>query len=122
LLIDDNELVARSIAILLEDQYEVVIECAAKRALELIREDGFEIILCDLSMPLISGSELYERVLEDNPEEASRMIFMTGGAFDETSQRFLDDSPQPWLTKPFDHAELREAIERIHQEMADRSR
>jgi CheY-like chemotaxis protein len=122
LLIDDDELVARSIALLLEDDYDVVIECAGNQALERMKSESFELVLCDLSMPGLSGSQLYQRLAAANPKQASRMIFMTGGAYQADGQRFLDNSIQPWLAKPFTQSELQAAIARVYQEIDERSR
>ena len=122
LLIDDDELVARSIALLLESDYEVAIECTSDKALERMKTESFDLVLCDLSMPGLSGSQLYERLVEANPAQATRMIFMTGGAYQASAQRFLDENAQPWLTKPFTEGELEAAIDKVYQEIGARSR
>ena len=52
-------------------------------------ETRFDIILCDLHMPEISGMDLHEKLAELRPAIAERMVFMTGGAFTERSRDFV---------------------------------
>jgi CheY-like chemotaxis protein len=71
------------------------------------------VILCDLMMPRMSGMELYAEVLKISPEQAERMIFMTGGAFTPRAREFLDTTTNPRVDKPFDAASLRAAVNRM---------
>ena len=48
------------------------------------------------------------------PEQAERMVFLTGGAFTPRARTFLDEVHNPWIEKPFDAANLRSLLrERI---------
>ncbi len=87
--------------------------------------DAFDVILCDLMMPGMSGEELYSRIRERSPEAGARTIFMTGGTFTEADRRFLEDVDNRILSKPFTTRELRAACEaivaRTAAEAADRA-
>jgi PAS domain S-box-containing protein len=111
LLIDDEAAVGRSLTALLAPENEVVPVTCAQDALSRLRTgESFDVIVCDLMMPEITGIELYERVDDAN---RSRMIFMTGGAFTPQARQFLASLGRPHLEKPFSGTDLRRAIQRI---------
>jgi CheY-like chemotaxis protein len=106
-VVDDEPLVARSLSRLLSSAHEVMVECSP---LEVLRRaacgERWDVILCDLMMPELSGMELEARLTETAPELVPRMTYLTGGAFTERSQAFLSEG-RPWLEKPVDPAVLR---------------
>ena len=69
-----------------------------------------EVILCDVMMPEMTGPDLYEALIELAPDQARRIIFITGGAFSPASQSFLDRVSNPCFEKPCDIQKLRSAI------------
>ena len=111
LVIDDDELVGSSIVRVLRREHEVVLLDGGHAALELVRhDDRFELVLCDLMMPDMTGMELHARVAARRPELARRFVFMTGGAFTEAAARFVRKGEHAVLTKPVRAAELRQAV------------
>jgi two-component system cell cycle sensor histidine kinase/response regulator CckA len=107
LIIDDDPLVASSLRRLLATR-EVHIADSGRRGIEMLREnDKFEVVLCDLMMPEVSGMDVYETMVEERPDLAERFIFMTGGAFTERARAFLERVDNPKLEKPFDGKTLR---------------
>lgn len=72
--------------------------------------ERFDAILCDLLMPGMNGMQLYEALQSEAPELASRMVFVTGGAFTGDARAFLDRVPNQVLAKPVDRDELLEAL------------
>ena len=52
---------------------------------------AFDVVLCDLQMPEVSGMELYAAVRERFPALADRFVFVTGGAFSSDARKFLED-------------------------------
>ena len=61
-------------------------------------------------MPGMTGIGLYEAVCAVAPDQADRMLFMTGGAFSPEATAFLDARPDRVLEKPFDRATLMAAL------------
>ena len=53
------------------------------------------------------------------PLLAANLIFMTGGAFTPESREFLEQSPQPVLSKPFSPDELRAVVRTLLGDGAD---
>ena len=114
LLVDDEESVGRALALLLAPETEVIAVTRADEALARIRRgERYDVILCDLMMPDVGGVELYERLATSSPEHASRIVFMTGGAFTPQTREFLDRLGSPYLAKPFSEVQLRLAIQRV---------
>jgi two-component system cell cycle sensor histidine kinase/response regulator CckA len=91
------------------------VACASGRdALELFRRgERFDVILCDLMMPQTSGMDVYDELVRTVPEQAARMIFVTGGAFTDRARHFLKGLSNPTLDKPFDSAHLFESVTRV---------
>ena len=62
-------------------------------ALRILTEDAgeqrFDVILCDLHMPEMSGMDLHAKLSALRPHLAETMVFMTGGTFSERSREFV---------------------------------
>jgi PAS domain S-box-containing protein len=75
----------------------------AREALEwLAAGERFDLILCDMMMPLMTGMEFYTRLAAQVPQQADMVVFMTGGAFTPRAREFLARLPNLRLEKPFD--------------------
>lgn len=109
-MVDDEPLVARSIQRVLAKEHEVVTKTAALEALALCTGgERFDLILCDLMMPDMSGMEFHRALTRFAPEQAERMVFMTGGAFTPEAMTFLA-TPKEHIEKPFAAADLRRMV------------
>ena len=119
MLIDDDASLRRSLQRMLERVHDVFVADGGETALAELRRNPnhYDVILCDLMMPHMSGMQFYEHVVGDRPDLATRFIFMTGGAFSKRSSEFLAECARPILDKPFDLNTLSRAIEQV-----DRSR
>ncbi|GEJ56143.1 ATP-binding response regulator [Anaeromyxobacter diazotrophicus] len=113
LVLDDEALVCRAVARTLRGAHEVVALTEPAEALaRLERGEPFDVVLCDLMMPGLSGMECYEALRARRPELAGRMIFLTGGAFTPAAREFLERVPNLRVEKPFDAEALRQAVAR----------
>ncbi len=79
----------------------------------MLRTESFDLILCDVMMPEMTGMQLYEELHRQHPELAPRVVFMTGGAFTQSARQFLAGIPNMQLEKPIAMKTLRELIGRI---------
>jgi PAS domain S-box-containing protein len=115
LVVDDEPLVGRAVARSLASHHDVVTLTGAREALDRVSrgEDGFELLLCDLMMPEMTGMELHERLREVAPALAARTIFLSGGAFTAAAREFLERVPNARLEKPFEPRALRELVARV---------
>jgi signal transduction histidine kinase/CheY-like chemotaxis protein len=111
LIVDDEIAFANSLRRLLSSEHEVSIVANGREALARIEAGArYDVILCDLMMPEMTGPDLFAALTEAFPDQASRMIFITGGAFSPVAQQFLDRVPNPCFEKPCDIQNLRAAI------------
>ncbi len=111
MVIDDEPLVATALMRTLTPEHEVVTITSAREALERLRGgEHYELILCDLMMPEMTGMELHETLAREAPGVAERMVFLTGGAFTAAARAFLDTTHLPCLEKPFEPGLLRARI------------
>ena len=119
LVIDDFPVLGRAISRALTD-HDVTVVSRAQDAFALLQGNAtFDLVLCDLLMPEVGGSGVFERLKAEWPRLARNLIFMTGGAFSPESREFLAQSPQPVLTKPFSSDELRAAIRALLGDRTD---
>jgi CheY-like chemotaxis protein len=104
LVIDDEAAVGRTIQRLLGEQYEVTVLTAGLEAIDLlvIQKAEFDLILCDLTMPDVTGMDVYTRSVQARADISQRFVFMTGGTFSPRARDFLDQVPNERLDKPFD--------------------
>ncbi|MDP9151365.1 MAG: response regulator [Myxococcota bacterium] len=113
LVVDDDVLVAESLRRVLSDEFTVSAVTMPQAALDrLAGGDSFDVILCDVMMPVMNGIELRQRVLAVVPEQAARMVFITGGILVPQVRALLESVPNAWLEKPIDLEGLRELIRR----------
>jgi two-component system cell cycle sensor histidine kinase/response regulator CckA len=111
LVVDDERAMGESLRLLLSRDHDVIALTSAREALARI-ETGFrcDVLLCDLMMPDVTGMDFYDTLSRDFPDLASRMVFLTGGAFTPSSQQFLERVPNPRLEKPFELDALHAAL------------
>ena len=113
LVVDDEELVARAIVRALGSK-DAVACTSGQDAVDLIVGGArFEAILCDLMMPKMPGNEFYAQLLRIAPEQAKRVVFMSGGAFTPQARSFLSSTRVPFVEKPVDTAKLRAVIANV---------
>ena len=86
----------------------------------------FEVILCDLMMPEMTGMELHRALMRSSPELVDRVTFITGGAFTEAAAEFIRSLPGKVMEKPFAPNELRalvsDQIRRVDEAVLRRER
>jgi signal transduction histidine kinase len=111
LAVDDEALLLKAYRRMISDTHEVVTALGGRDALLVLRKrQDFDVILCDLQMPEMSGMELFMTAKREFPELAPRFVFVTGGAFSTEARHFLEQAVT-CLNKPFSVDELMGLIE-----------
>jgi len=121
LIVDDELSVARTLEALLQNEHDVTLAASGVQALEAIAaapSAGFDVIMCDLMMPGMSGMELHERIRRERPGLETRMVFITGGVSMDRTREFLATRINLSFEKPFDFDRLRRTLRRL---VAERS-
>ena len=108
LIVDDEDALLTAIA---ESLHPYELTTAGPAEVKELPIERYEVIVCDLMMPELSGRELHQWIREVAPGHESRIVFMTGGAFSGWAQRFLREIDNRCVQKPFGTNELIAAIE-----------
>jgi DNA-binding NtrC family response regulator len=120
LIVDDEESVRDSLYNwFIEDGYSV--DCAenAKKALQMMENSDFDIILADIKMPGMDGMEMHRRIRSLNKD--SIVIIMTAFASVDTAVQALKDGAFDYITKPFDPDDLSHLIRNAAAQISLRS-
>ena len=121
LVVDDDVQIAACLSRMLSKHHDVHVVTLASGALDaLSRGPAFDVVLCDVMMPDVDGIQLYTTVQRNLPEMAKRFVFMTGGAFTESTREKLSELRVPILEKPFELSTLLDAVARILRRTARR--
>lgn len=111
LVIDDEPNLLSLVCQILRLDHEVEGTTDPREALgRLEAGERYDLILCDLMMPDMSGTELYLAVQRFAPHVAARMVFLTAGALGERAQAFLQRGGVSWLSKPLEPEVLRAEV------------
>ena len=114
LVIDDEELLGQTIQLGLEDSYEVELQTRGEAGLNrALSGDEFAVILCDLSLPDLSGAEIFANLSQRRPDLLERFVVMTGGAVNTQSRDFLDAYNGRILNKPFTLGAVESLVEEV---------
>jgi len=111
LVVDDSEGFCRSTADILKMRdYEVATAYDGFKALELVKRDGFDLVLMDIKMPIMDGVETFKKIKEMVPDTS--VIMMTGYAVEDLIREALREGAFSALNKPLDFDEIFKLIER----------
>ncbi len=113
LVVEDEVLLARALASELGRVHDVRVAANAIEALDALSKSVFDVILCDVRMPGMSGEVFYEKVRVEKPATALRFVFMTGVGFGADFERFLSGTGRPILEKPFSADDALEVIRKV---------
>ena len=112
LVVDDEPAQREMISGFLRKQgFEVIAVENAERALELFRQDAFDLILSDQKMANMSGLELMQAVHAINPE--TPVILITAFGTIEAAVAALKQGATDYLTKPLNLEELLYRIRKV---------
>jgi CheY-like chemotaxis protein len=103
LYVEDNSIVREVTAELLaQEQRDIVAVASAEEALREFRENPFNVVITDVSLPQMSGLDLARKILDINP----KMLIIVASGY------YLDLTLQKWgpnvraIVKPFEAADI----------------
>jgi CheY-like chemotaxis protein len=113
LLVDDDDLIVKLLQKVL-DSWEANIDVAlnGKEALSKLASRSFDLMICDVQMPEMTGQELFKHIQENALISPQRIIFLTG---DKRSQvkEFLDTSGCYYLYKPIQFMDFSNHVQAV---------
>ncbi len=114
LVIDDDDMVLIIIRKLLEaEMFQVDVALSARDGLTRLPENRYDVILCDMWMPGMTGKEFYYQVRREFPEYQDRIILLTGDIASEVTWDFIEQRRLPYVLKPVSPPELRRKLEEV---------
>ena len=117
LVVDDNPMMLKVIKESLRDRYEVATAINGKIARKYLANKSVDLILLDYEMPGENGSEVLEKLRQDEATKDIPVIFLTGVKDKSKIQKVLQLRPQGYLLKPIEHDKLIEIIKNQFGEM-----
>jgi CheY-like chemotaxis protein len=111
LVLDDEPMIGNVVRRALAREHDVTSLSSGSDALaRILRGERYDVILCDLMMPEMTGMDFHARLSNVAPEQASAIIFLTADAFSQNTRAFLDAMPNQHMEKPFDTLHLSAVI------------
>ncbi len=83
------------------------------QASAMIEAHRYDIILCDVQMPRMTGTQLYEYLRRRQPHLASAFVLISGDILNGTLQGFVESAQIPLLSKPFGAKNLDLVLEQV---------
>lgn len=113
LVVDDDQLIRNLLyALLSESGYAVKLAENGRDGLKKIEENGYDLIISDVNMPVMNGLAFYSAVREHYPGLEKKFIFLTSSQTKETMAFFADNDCR-YLTKPFKPVDLLGEVAKI---------
>ncbi len=112
-VIDDSKVQLRALSELMKNQYEVVTASSGRSGIEILKQDGADLVLLDYSMPGLDGKETLEILRSHEETKNIPVIFITGDDDKEDIVEALKLHPQGYLLKPVKPERLFQTIEEV---------
>ena len=103
LIIEDEEPIRRVLVRILTDEdssFEIHEASDGKKGLDLIKNDSYDLVLCDIKMPKVDGIELLQRTRKTN--STCPFIMLTGHGNIETAVESMKLGAYDFISKPPD--------------------
>ncbi|MEM9446364.1 MAG: response regulator [Verrucomicrobiota bacterium] len=94
-----------------EDGYDIKEAGNGSEALTLVEDEQFDLILCDLNMPVMSGVDLMETMKAR--DISVPVIIITADIQDSTKKKCMDLSVKAFVNKPLKDDRLKNAVEEV---------
>jgi signal transduction histidine kinase len=112
LAVDDEPALCQTIEHFLGRTHDVTALTIAHDAFDLLLGgERYDVILCDLMMPQMTGMQFHGRLLQLAPDQAARLVFMTGGAFTQAARVYMECAGNRAIDKPFTVPELQQLVQ-----------
>jgi len=102
LVVEDEAALGAAVSEALADAgFNVRLANDGLEALDCVKGQPYDLIVCDLKMPRLDGTAFYRQLEADNAAMARRVLFVTGDVAGTDAERFLEETGCRWLAKPF---------------------
>jgi CheY-like chemotaxis protein len=113
LIVDDNPINQKFLFYSLKKYYEIDTANNGLEAVNMLNEQDFDIVLMDLSMPVMDGAEATKKIRESLKFKNQHIpiIFVTTNDFEHEKLRCIENGGDDYLIKPIDIEELLKTID-----------
>jgi two-component system NtrC family sensor kinase len=113
LIVEDEPTVAELISeVMIDEGHHVDILLDSRAALGRLEHNKYSLVICDLKMPYVDGSNLYRTLVRRANPMQHKLLFVTGDTMGTRTLEFLKSCGLPYLAKPFLVDELKDAVRR----------
>ncbi len=115
LYIDDDEGILISAKFILDSICNLTTQQSPKKAVELLKNEKFDIIFLDLSIPEWDGLEVLKVLRSEYPDTPVFMVSGWSGA-DARLQKAKTLGASGFITKPFQRDEIKKVMDEVLKE------
>jgi len=113
LVVDDNRMNCVMAKKALEEEYEVYMVYSGTEALAFLEEKDVDLVIMDISMPDISGTETVARIRTYEKWQELPIIFLTADTDPKTEVECLSSGADDFIIKPFVPVVMKTRVSRI---------
>jgi two-component system chemotaxis response regulator CheY len=107
LVVDDAEVIRDLIGMLLMDMdYDVAKASNGEQALDMLKTNPTDLVICDLNMPKMDGVQLVKAMRAHAPIAHLPVIMVTANDFGDKKSAAVEAGINGWFLKPFNNKEL----------------
>lgn len=111
LVVDDYTVTQRVLGhILRRGDYEVITALNGVEALDILREQSVDLVICDIAMPAMDGITLLRHIRADAHWQHLPVIMLTASGEDEYRVQAEMEGANGFLTKPVSSDELLKTV------------
>lgn len=113
LIVDDNPINQKFLYYSLKKYYEIETADNGLEAVEMLEKNSYDVVLMDLSMPVMDGAEATLRIRKSLNAKNKHVpiIFVTTNDFEHDRIRCMANGGSDYLIKPVDIGELLNSID-----------
>jgi CheY-like chemotaxis protein len=114
-MVDDDPGLRVALGALMRRHHDVVCVGSGREALDLLVDPTtpIDFVLCDLMMPGLDGTSVYNTLKRERPELTKRFALLTGGAFTPAAKALVDSGEVAVLFKPCGYRDVLALLEGI---------
>src|SRR3990172_9389966 len=111
LIVDDEKNLLEFLNIMLaQEGYDVAVAFGGKEAVDILKNNEFDVVVTDIKMPRVNGLEVLKFIKENSPDTI--VIMITAFASHETAVEAMKAGAYDYITKPFNNDQIKLVIKK----------
>ena len=117
LVVDDSEtvrnIIRKTLGLAQLPVGELYTAANGQEALDILRANWVDLVLCDINMPVMTGVEMIERMSEDEELKAVPVIVISTEGSTTRIEELKTKGVSAYIRKPFTPEQVREVVEQV---------